>query len=137
MPLQTERGVKKAVAQALADSMRKRREQPLQAEATEAAPVSFVEELSRLGRYEEALAQLDIEERKGLWLPRDEVKRAVEECHEVLERVANEVMQRLEPEVLRAASEGGAESARASVTRFRDELFDEWIRALIRLASDA
>jgi hypothetical protein len=129
------------VAQAIADAMRKRREQgsdqPLQAEATEAAPVSFVEELSRLGRYEEALAQLDIEERKGLWLPRDEVKRAVEECHEVLERVANEVMQRLEPEVLRAASEGGAESVRASLTRFRDELFDEWIRALIRLASDA
>lgn len=141
MPLQTERGVKKAVAQAIADAMRKGREQgsdqALQAEATEAPPVSLVEELSRLGRYEEALAQLDIEERKGLWLPRDKVKRAVEECHEVLERVANEVMQRFEPEVLRAASEGGAESARASLTRFRDELFDEWIRALTRLASDA
>ena len=39
MPLQTERGVKKAVAQAIADAMRKRREQDsaqaLKAEATE------------------------------------------------------------------------------------------------------
>ena len=138
MSLQTEPRIKKAVARALAEGLKKHWLPPDQAAPSrddEAARLILVQELSRGGRWGEALAQLAREAEHHM-CSRGELERALGECREALQRAFDAAMARVEPELIAAAEEGGA-NLRSALKRLSDEIHAACIRALALLASDA
>ena len=138
MPLQTEPRVRKAVARAPAEGLKKHWVLPDQAASLgddEAARLSLAQELSLRGRWSEALAQLAREAEQRM-CSRSELECALRQCREALQRAFDEVMTRAEPELIAAAEEDGA-SLGSALKRFSEEIRAASIKALMLLASDA